>query len=100
MSHQSSWANQQTTDLFNAILKIKTVKEAEQFFRDLLTLQEIDEISRRWQAVLLLDNGLSYREIAKITGHSTTTIARIAHWLNFGEGGYRLMLKRVKNKKS
>lgn len=77
-------------------MKIKTIKEAEQFFRDLLTLQEINEISRRWQAVLLLDKGLSYREITKTTGHSTTTVSRIAHWLNFGEGGYRLMLKRIK----
>ncbi|HBH45921.1 MAG: hypothetical protein A2445_00140 [Candidatus Jacksonbacteria bacterium RIFOXYC2_FULL_44_29] len=88
------WTNLQTSSLFKAILKLRTVSEAEKFFRDLLTLKEIDDISRRWQTVLLLKKGMPYREIAKLTGHSTTTVARIAHWLNHGEGGYQLMLKR------
>lgn len=94
---QENWKNKQTSELFKAILKLKTADEAANFFRDLLTLQEIDEISRRWQAVVLLNKGLSYREIAAKTGHSTTTVARIAHWLKHGEGGYRLMLKRIKS---
>lgn len=91
----AKWQTKETAELFNAILKLRTRHEAEAFFRDLLTLKEIDEISRRWQAVLLLDKGLSYREIAAKTGHSTTTVARIAHWLNHGEGGYRMMVGRV-----
>lgn len=91
-----SWKTKQTEELFDAILRIKTRAEAERFFRDLLTLKELDEISRRWQAVALLDQGLPYREIAKRTGHSTTTVARIAHWLHSGEGGYGLVLARVK----
>lgn len=97
MSHER-WKTKATAELFNAILKLQTRKEAEAFFRDLLTLKEIDEISRRWQAVLLLDKGLPYREIAAKTGHSTTTVARIAHWLNHGEGGYRMMVWRVRKK--
>ena len=93
---QKQWKNKQTEVLFKTILKLRTLREAEKFFRDLLTLNEIDEISRRWQAALLLNKGLPYREIAKVTGHSTTTVARIAHWLEHGEGGYQLMLKRAK----
>jgi TrpR-related protein YerC/YecD len=93
---QKQWKNKQTEALFKTILKLRTPREAEKFFRDILTLKEIDEISRRWQAVLLLDKGLPYREIAKQTGHSTTTVARIAHWLLHGEGGYSLMLQRFK----
>jgi uncharacterized protein YerC len=26
---------------------------------------------------------------------STTTVARVAYWLKHGEGGYRLVLKRI-----
>jgi TrpR-related protein YerC/YecD len=92
---QKSWKNKQTTDLLKTILQLKTQKEAEAFFRDLLTLKEIDEAARRWQVVLLLEKGLPYREIAEKTGHSTTTVARISYWLQHGEGGYRLMLKRM-----
>lgn len=90
-----NWKNKQTTELLNIILKLRTKKEAEAFFRDLMTLRELDEISRRWQAVQLLTKGLPYREVSARTGHSTTTVARIAHWLNHGEGGYRLMLGRT-----
>lgn len=92
MSEQ--WKNDHTKKLFKTILQLKTLDEAERFFRDLMTLKEIDEISRRWQAVLLLEKGLSYRKVAEKTGHSTTTVARIAHWLKHGEGGYRLMLDK------
>ena len=95
---KKSWKTKETAALFDVILNLKNRAEAEAFFRDLLTLKEIDEISRRWEAVLLLDQGLPYREIAERTGHSTTTVARIAHWLNSGEGGYGLMLKRMRKK--
>ena len=88
------WKNEHTRELFKTILQLESLDEAERFFRDLMTLKEIDEISRRWQAVLLLEKGLSYREVSEKTGHSTTTVARIAHWLKHGEGGYRLMLER------
>ena len=94
---KKSWTNQHTTNLFKSILKLQTLPEAEKFFRDLLTLREIDSASRRWQAVLLLDKGLSYREVAKRTGHSTTTVGRIARWMRDGEGGYGLMLKSLKS---
>lgn len=90
------WKNKQTTNLFKAILKLKNIKECEKFFRDLCTLEEIKEMSKRWKAVQLLNQKLSYREIAKKTGLSTTTVARVAYWLEHGKGGYRLILKRFK----
>lgn len=97
MSH--SWKNTKTTSLFKAVLRLKTVSECEKFFRDLLTLEEIREFSERWQVAQMVDKGISYREIAKKTGVSTATITRVAHWLKHGEGGYKLILKRIKNKK-
>ncbi len=66
------------------------------FLRDVATLEELGELSNRWDIVLQLKNGKNYRDIAVNTGMSTTTITRIAHWLNHGEGGYRTALKRVK----
>ena len=39
---------------------------------------------------------MHYAEISQRTGASTATITRIASWLNHGEGGYRLMLERVR----
>ncbi len=91
-----AWQTKETTELFKAILKLKTVEEAEKFFRDLCTLQEIYEMSKRWQAAKMIDQGITFREISEKLKMSTTTVARVAHWLHHGEGGYRLILERVK----
>jgi len=88
------WHNQTAKALFLAILKLKNEKECAQFFRDLCTLEELKELSKRWQAVQMLDKGKSYREIAEKTKLSTTTVTRVAYWLKHGEGGYELILKR------
>lgn len=86
--------NKKTDDLFRAILSLKTIKEAERFFRDLCTIDEIKEMSERWQMAKILNRGLPYREIARKLKASTTTVARVALWLNNGTGGYRLALAR------
>jgi uncharacterized protein YerC len=46
-----------------------------------------------------LDAGRHYAEISRSTGASTATITRIASWLNHGEGGYRLMLDRLRSER-
>ena len=89
--------DKKTNNLFEAILSLKTVKEAEAFFRDLCTIDEIKEMSERWQIVKMLEKGISYREIAEKLNVSTTTVSRVALWLNNGEGGYRLVLDRSNN---
>jgi TrpR-related protein YerC/YecD len=88
------WRTDGTTSLFEAILGLRTLDEAERFFRDLCTLSEIEAMTHRWQAVQLLDAGLPYHKVAAETGASTTTVTRVAHWLRHGEGGYRLVLDR------
>jgi len=92
--HQAK--NNETSELYKAVLKLKTADEAKRFFRDLLTIEEITEMSKRWQAARLLNQGKPYREIAAKTGLSTTTVTRVANWLKNGSGGYRLMLNRLK----
>jgi TrpR-related protein YerC/YecD len=90
------WRTSETTSLFEAILRLRTLDEAERFFRDLCTLSEIEAMTHRWQAVQLLDAGLPYHKVASETGASTTTVTRVAHWLRHGEGGYRVALDRRK----
>lgn len=84
------------SDLFKAILQLKTADECKKFFRDLCTIPELEAISERWHVVQLLIEKMPYREISQRTGASTATITRVAQWLNRGEGGYKLVLKRLK----
>jgi TrpR-related protein YerC/YecD len=87
--------SKKTNNLFEAILSLKTIKEAESFFRDLCTIDEIKEMSERWQIVQMLEKEASYREIAEKLSVSTTTVSRVALWLNNGAGGYRLVLDKL-----
>jgi len=87
--------DRKTDDLFQTILNLKSAKEAEGFFRDLCTIQEINDMAERWQIVLLLNKGLSYRDIAEKLNTSTATVTRVANWLNNGMGGYRSALEKL-----
>ncbi len=82
--------------MFGAISKLKNEKETAAFFRDLLTISELDAAAERWQmAKLLWSTDLSYKQIAKKTSGSTTTVTRVAHWLDHGMGGYKTILSRL-----
>lgn len=89
------WDNKNTKSLFEAIFLLKNINEAKRFFRDLLTEQELIEFGKRWQAAQMLNKRIAYSKIEKETGLSSTTVARVARWLNKGMNGYRLILKRL-----
>ena len=84
------------TELFKAILTLKTRSELERFLRDLCTLAELEAMAHRWEVARLVEQGLPYTEVAQKTGASTATVTRVAHWLRHGEDGYRLALDRAK----
>lgn len=62
------------------------------FLRDVGTLSELKEWSERLEVARLLAQGISYREVAKRTGASTTTVTRVAKYMENGAGGYRKIL--------
>lgn len=80
--------------LYQAFLTMHKPGEVRQFLLDLCTPSELEAIVDRWWTASLLREGRSYREISEITGVSVTTIGRVARFLNMGEGGYRLALRR------
>ena len=97
-SREETYPSSRTQELFKAILKLRSEKEAELFFRDLLTLAEINEFSNRWQMAKLLFEGKPYAKVARLTKSSTTTVSRVSHWLHHGMGGYKLILERINKK--
>ncbi|MBP9717924.1 TrpR, YerC/YecD [Candidatus Gracilibacteria bacterium] len=81
--------------LFEAMTTLKTPAEAKKFLRDLCTLAELEDMAERLNVAKLVDKKVPYREIAEKTGSSTATITRVAHWLNHGMGGYKMMISRT-----
>lgn len=92
------WNQRKNDELFTAVLALKTKDECARFFRDLCTLEEMAEMADRWQMVKMIIKELPYRTIADKLKVSTTTVARVAHWLHHGRGGYRTIVKRLKIK--
>ncbi|MFA6161652.1 MAG: YerC/YecD family TrpR-related protein [Patescibacteria group bacterium] len=86
-------------ELYNIILSLKTLHEAELFFHDLLTPEEIEDFAKRWQVVKMLNAGMSYADIQKATSLSSTTVARTSKWVKKGGGGFLLALKRAEKSK-
>lgn len=83
------------TEVYKAILKLKTVDECKKFFRDLCTLAELNSMAERFTVAKMVNQKIPYRQISKKTGSSTATITRVAQWLHHGKGGYKLILERV-----
>ena len=84
--------------MFGAILKLQTIDECYAFFEDLCTMRELKDISQRLEVAGLLDQGLNYQEVARRTGVSSTTIGRVKRCLDYGSGGYRLVIDRMGEK--
>lgn len=88
--------NPNLQDFFKAILSLKTLEECDMFFEDICTIQEIEALSQRFEVAMLLCEGKSYNDINRLTGASTTTIGRVSKCLNYGDGGYKTAIERVK----
>lgn len=78
--------------LVHALARCKSEEEIANFLRDVATLSELQALSERLEVARLLSQGWSYRQIASQTGASTTTVTRVAHFLENGAGGYRSVL--------
>ena len=81
--------------LYQTVLNLNSIEECERFFEDLCTIREITDMAQRLEAAVLLDRKVSYQTIAKKVGISTATIGRVSKCLNYGAGGYRLVLDKL-----
>jgi len=88
-------------ELCEAFLQLKDPQECKSFLIDLCTPAEIKALSERWVIARMLDEGnASYRDISATTGASTTTVGRVARFLEKEPfHGYRLILDRMKKKR-
>ena len=82
--------------LFEALLKLHSVEDMRKFFEDACTINELEAVSQRLEVAKLLGAGTSYQEVSSLTGASTATISRVNKCLNYGAGGYALVLKNDK----
>lgn len=81
------------TKLYDAVLSLKTLEDCRMFFEDICTIKELETLSQRLEVAKMLLGGSTFNEIVSATGASTTTISRVNRCLNYGDGGYKLVIK-------
>lgn len=86
--------------LFECILSLETVEECYDFFEDLCTTREVEEMSKRMRAARMLASNKVYTEVAQETGLSTATISRVNRCLKEGAEGYTRVLDRAKEREA
>lgn len=83
--------------LSEAMLYLETLDEYESFLNDLLTNQEIDMVAQRLRVAILLSEGNTFKTISGRAGVSSVTIERVKQSLLYGEGGYQVVINRIKD---
>lgn len=89
--------DKQTDELFKSILSLGSLEECYQYFEDLCTMKEIRDLGQRLEVARLLAQGSSYLRAGEATGASSATIGRVKRCLDYGSGGYGLILKRLED---
>ena len=81
--------------LFSSILELKNISECYKFFEDICTVNELKSLAQRLEVAKMLTDGETYSAIVQKTGASTATISRVNRALNYGSGGYKIILNRL-----
>ena len=84
--------------LVNAILSLESEQECEAFLEDLMTRKEMADMSQRIMVAERLSKRVVYTKIAEETGASSATISRVNRALQYGSGGYNIVLSRSEAK--
>lgn len=87
--------NENTDQLFDAVLALKDKEECYKFFADACTPKEIQAIAQRYTVAKMLSEGKVYSDIIAVTGASTATISRVSRSIN---EGYKMIFERLNNK--
>ena len=98
MSKASDKVNSQ--ELYRAILSLESEDECRRFYKDLCTIAELRAMEQRYDVAVLLDQGLVYSDILERTGASSATISRVNKALNYGEEGYKDVLRHMREQDS
>lgn len=81
-------------ELYDVILSLGTREDCKNFFGDLCTYKEVEQMALRAYAAKLFLQGNTYNSIIEKTELSSATISRVSRSLTHGAGGYQKFIKR------
>lgn len=90
--------NEYTDRLVNLIKNLDNEDDIYDFFEDLCTIKEFQDMALRLDTAILLNEGVNYENITKLNGMSAATISKVSRCLNYGEG-YQKAIQVLNNEK-
>ena len=94
--YSSKLQSERVDALAKAFLALENEEDCYRLFEDLFTIREVQDLEQRLEVAQLLSKKATYTEIVEKTGVSTATIGRVNRALNYGAGGYQLVLKKLR----
>ena len=88
--------SEQADALAQAFLSLENEEDCYRLFEDLFTIREVQDLAQRLEVAQMLSRKATYTEIVEKTGVSTATIGRVNRALNYGAGGYQLVLNKLR----
>jgi len=97
MNNKNKLSNKDS-DLYRAILELRTPQECYEFFSDLCTVAELKAMEQRFEIAQMLSKGMIYNDILEKTGASSATVSRVNRSINFGMDSYSKLFSRMEGK--
>lgn len=85
--------------MYEAILKLQSVEQCQQFFIDLCSPSELSAMEQRFAVADLLMKDTVYLDILEKTNASTATISRVNRMLRDGTGALPQILEQMQTEK-
>lgn len=82
-------------EIARVLAKSDDEKLIERFLKSLLTRNEIEEVSSRWELVKMLREGVSQRKISEKLGISLCKITRGSRELKKADSPFKAMIERL-----
>ncbi len=87
----------ENSEMYRAILSLRSEEECRNFMEDLCSITEIMAMEQRYEVAKLLNEGAIYNTIMEKTGASSAIISRVNRSLQYGAGGYGTVFDRLKD---
>ena len=81
-------------ELYKAIISINDVETCKDFFEDLCTYKEIDNMASRVEAAKKLIDNETYEAIIKESDISSATFSRVSKCVKYGKGYTKVLKKK------
>lgn len=85
----------QMDELFRSILLLDNIDDCYRYFEDLCTVKEIQAFAQRLEVAKRLRREESYLSVTEETGVSSATVGRVKRCLDYGSGGYEMIIDRL-----